>query len=83
VPVKLGCTGGHDWRFNPNGLPVAPTGTGGFKALQIIQAESEGKTQPKGLDSSASEDGVHGMASIATVVKRSKRGAKWLKFPRA
>jgi hypothetical protein len=41
-----------------------------------------GKPLPKDLDYPTIDDGVYGMAFIETVVKSSKRGAKWLKFPK-
>ena len=54
-----------------------------LEAFRAISAEVEGKRQPKDLDFPTIEDGVEGMVFIETVVKSSKRGAKWLKFPRA
>ena len=54
-----------------------------LEAFRAIAAEVEGKRQPKDLDFPTIEDGVEGMAFIETVVKSSKRGAKWLKFPKA
>jgi predicted dehydrogenase len=54
-----------------------------LEAYRAISAEVEGKRQPKDLDFPTIEDGVEGMAFIETVVKSSKLGAKWLKFPKA
>lgn len=42
-----------------------------------------GRKPPKaGYDFPTVEDGIAGMAFIETVVKSSKRGAKWVKFPK-
>ncbi len=54
-----------------------------LEAFRAIAAEVEGKRPPKDLDFPTIDDGVEGMAFIETVVKSSKRGAKWLKFPKA
>ncbi len=54
-----------------------------LEAYRAISAEVEGKRQPKDLDFPTIEDGVEGMVFIETVVKSSKLGAKWLKFPKA
>jgi len=54
-----------------------------LEAYRAIAAEVEGKRQPKDLDFPTIEDGVEGMVFIETVVKSSKLGAKWLKFPKA
>ena len=54
-----------------------------LEAFRAIGAEVEGKRQPKDLDFPTIDDGVEGMVFIETVVKSSKRGAKWLKFPKA
>lgn len=54
-----------------------------LEAFRAIEAELAGQPQPKDLDYPTIEDGVYGMAFIDTVVKSSKRGAKWLKFPKA
>ncbi len=54
-----------------------------LEAFRAISAEVEGKRQPKDLDFPTIDDGVEGMVFIETVVKSSKRGAKWLKFPKA
>ena len=54
-----------------------------LEAFRAIAAEVEGKRQPKDLDFPTIDDGVEGMVFIETVVKSSKRGAKWLKFPKA
>jgi predicted dehydrogenase len=54
-----------------------------LEAYRAISAEVEGRPQPKDLDFPTIEDGVEGMVFIETVVKSSKLGAKWLKFPKA
>lgn len=54
-----------------------------LEAFRAIEAEVTGKKQPKNLDFPTIEDGVYGMAFIETVVKSSKLGAKWVKFPKA
>ena len=53
------------------------------EAFRAIRAEVAGKALPKDLDFPTIDDGVEGMAFIETVVKSSKLGAKWVKFPRA
>ena len=49
--------------------------------FRAVRAEVEGKRPPKDLDFPTIDDGVEGMAFIATVVKSSKLGARWVKFP--
>jgi predicted dehydrogenase len=53
-----------------------------LEAFRAIEAELKGKPQPKDLDFPTIDDGVHGMAFIETVVRSSKLGAKWVKFPK-
>jgi predicted dehydrogenase len=53
------------------------------EAFRAIEAELKGQPQPKDLDYPDIDDGVYGMAFIETVVKSSKLGAKWVKFPKA
>jgi len=53
------------------------------EAFRAIAAEVEGQPQPTDLDFPTIDDGVEGMAFIETVVKSSKLGARWLKFPKA
>jgi predicted dehydrogenase len=53
-----------------------------LEAFRAIETELEGKPLPKDLDYPTIEDGVYGMAFIETVVKSSKRGAQWVKFPK-
>ena len=53
-----------------------------LEAFRAIEAEVSGKKQPKNLDFPTIEDGVYGMAFIETVVKSSKQGAKWVRFPK-
>ncbi len=52
------------------------------EAFRAIRAEVAGEAKPKDLDFPTIEDGVEGMAFIETVVKSSKAGARWVKFPR-
>jgi predicted dehydrogenase len=52
------------------------------EAFRAIEAEVAGKPRPKDLDYPTIDDGVEGMAFIETVVKSSKLGAKWVKFPK-
>ena len=53
------------------------------EAFRAIRAEVAGEPLPKDLDFPTIEDGVEGMVFIETVVKSSKAGAKWVKFPSA
>jgi predicted dehydrogenase len=53
------------------------------EAFRAIEAELAGQPLPADLDFPTIDDGVHGMAFIETVVKSSKLGAKWVKFPKA
>lgn len=53
-----------------------------LEAFRAIEAELAGQPLPKDLDYPTADDGVYGMAFIETVVKSSKLGAKWLKFPK-
>lgn len=50
--------------------------------FRAVRAEVSGKKLPRDLDFPTIEDGVEGMAFIETVVKSSRLGAKWVKFPR-
>jgi predicted dehydrogenase len=50
-------------------------------AFRAIEAEVAGERLPGNLDFPTIDDGVTGMVFIATVVKSSKLGAKWVKFP--
>ena len=50
--------------------------------FRAIRAEVSGKKLPPGLDFPTIDDGIEGMAFIETVVKSSKLGAKWVKFPK-
>lgn len=54
-----------------------------LEAFRAIEAEIEGKPQPKDLDFPNIEDGVIGMTFIETAVKSGQAGAKWVKFPYA
>lgn len=49
--------------------------------FRAIEAQHSGKSMPKDLDFPTIADGVEGMAFIETVVKSSKLGARWVKFP--
>lgn len=52
-------------------------------AAEAIAAEVSGKKPPKnGCDFPTIDDGVTGMAFIETAVKSSKKGARWVKFPK-
>ena len=51
------------------------------EAFRAIRAEVSGKALPKDLDFPTIDDGVEGMAFIETVVRSSRLGAKWVKFP--
>ena len=52
------------------------------EAFRAIEAEVSGNPIPKDVDYPGIEEGVHGMQFIETVVKSSKAGAKWVKFPK-
>jgi predicted dehydrogenase len=52
------------------------------EAFRAIRAEVSGKKLPSYLDFPTIDDGIEGMAFIETVVKSSKLGAKWVKFPK-
>jgi hypothetical protein len=52
------------------------------EVFRAIRAEVAGKKIPADVDFPTIEDGVEGMAFIETVVKSSRRGAKWVKFPK-
>ncbi len=52
------------------------------EAFRAIRAEVSGKKLPSDLDFPTIDDGIEGMAFIETVVKSSKLGAKWVKFPK-
>jgi predicted dehydrogenase len=51
-----------------------------LEAARAIEAEVEGKPIPSDVDFPTVEDGVMGMAFIATAVKSAKNGAVWTKF---
>jgi predicted dehydrogenase len=53
------------------------------EAFRAIRAEVAGEKIPADLDYPTIDDGVEGMVFIETVVKSSKAGAKWVKFPSA
>ena len=46
-----------------------------------IAADVEGHRRPPGLDFPTIDDGIDGMLFIETVVKSSRQGARWVKFP--
>jgi predicted dehydrogenase len=50
------------------------------EAARAIEAEVEGKPIPSDVDFPTVEDGVMGMAFIATAVKSAKNGAVWTKL---
>lgn len=49
--------------------------------FRAIEADVTGKKPPNDLDFPNVDDGIEGMAFIETVVKSSKAGARWVKFP--
>ena len=51
-------------------------------ATAIADAVSGRKAPKEGYDFPTVDDGLAGMAFIETAVKSSKRGAKWMKFPK-
>jgi predicted dehydrogenase len=51
------------------------------EAFRSIAAEVQGRPLPKEPDFPTIDDGVTGMAFIETVVKSSRLGAKWVRFP--
>lgn len=51
------------------------------EAFRAIAAEVQGRPTPAELDFPTIDDGVTGMAFIETVVKSSRLGARWVKFP--
>ena len=51
-------------------------------AFRAIAAEVAGRRRPRDLDFPTIDDGVYGMAFIATAVKSARRGARWVKFPK-
>jgi predicted dehydrogenase len=53
-----------------------------LEAFRAIEAEVAGRKAPKDLDFPTIDDGVIGMAFIETVVKSSKQGGRWVKFPK-
>lgn len=50
--------------------------------FRAVRAEVSGKKLPKDLDFPTIDDGIEGMAFIETVVKSSKLGARWVRFPK-
>jgi predicted dehydrogenase len=52
------------------------------EAFRAIRAEVSGAPVPADVDFPTIADGVEGMTFIETVVKSSRAGAKWLRFPR-
>ncbi len=50
-------------------------------AAEAIAAEREGKPLPKNPEYPTIDAGIEGMAFIESVVKSSKAGGKWVKFP--
>ena len=77
-------------RFEDEVLLVAHKLKGKVRALRgdwekdqfVLRAEVAGEPIPADLDFPTIDDGVEGMAFIETVVKSSKQGAKWVRFPR-
>jgi len=52
------------------------------EAFRAIRAEVAGEPIPPDLDFPTISDGVEGMAFIETVVKSSKAGSRWIRFPK-
>jgi predicted dehydrogenase len=52
-----------------------------LEAARAIEAEVMGQPSPKGLDFPTVDDGVEGMAFIATAVRSAKEGGAWTKMP--
>lgn len=53
-----------------------------LEAFRAITAEVAGEKLPAPPDFPTIDDGVLGMAFIETAVKSTRRGARWVKFPR-
>jgi predicted dehydrogenase len=53
-----------------------------LQIFRAVRAEVSGKKLPTDLDYPTIADGIEGMAFIETVVRSSKLGAKWVKFPK-
>jgi hypothetical protein len=51
-----------------------------LEAARAIEAVKEGKSIPSDVDYPTVEDGVLGMAFIATAVASAKNGSTWTKF---
>ena len=51
------------------------------EAARAIRAETDGRAVPKDLDFPTVDDGVEGMAFIATAVQSAKAGGIWTKMP--
>ncbi len=49
--------------------------------FRAIAADVEGHRRPPRLDFPTIDDGIDGMLFIETVVKSSRQGARWVKFP--
>jgi predicted dehydrogenase len=52
-----------------------------LEAARAIGAEVMGQPSPEGLDFPTVDDGVEGMAFIATAVRSAKEGGAWTKMP--
>ena len=52
-----------------------------LEAARAIEAEVMGQPSPEGLDFPTVDDGVEGMAFIATAVRSAKEGGAWTKMP--
>jgi predicted dehydrogenase len=50
--------------------------------FRAVAAEVNGQPPPDDLDFPTIDDGIEGMAFIATAVKSAKLGAKWVKMPK-
>jgi predicted dehydrogenase len=52
-----------------------------LEAARAIEAEVMGQPSPEGVDFPTVDDGVEGMAFIATAVRSAKEGGAWTKMP--
>ena len=78
------CAGARSFTRIPGGHPegyLEAFGNIYREAFRSIAAEVQGRPPPKSPDFPTVDDGVIGMAFIETVVKSSRLGARWVKFP--
>ncbi len=80
------CKAAQDATRLPGGHPEAFTEAFAnvyIAAIKAIDCEVHGKKMPKAIDFPTVEDGVEGMAFIASAVKSANAKAKWTKFIKA